>query len=263
MSVYLQLMDEFGEKRIFFKPEASPLGPNLSNCAMQRGGKARIFEGSGGINLVDCYRRGICRHDARYGFAGWDRRIVAGPASRRKSGFTRLSYPICASGRTCRLQAGLDGFLAIEKYLLVKRGLFPEHAASSALWLAARPRNIAEVDRLFALLQPNLTSQPIGALYVRHLHRRADVRSGRYQVLAFLCLSAAIAYIQRAALSVPALRSPAICEFADLARDMGWIQSAWYLSYGLMQFPAAGWPIAWEAGEHWPFFLSCGHWPRC
>jgi MFS family permease len=29
-------------------------------------------------------------------------------------------------------------------------------------------------------------------------------------------------------------------EFADLARDMGWIQSAWYFSYGLMQIPS-GW----------------------
>jgi len=67
-----------------------------------------------------------------------------------------------------------------------------------------------------------------------------DVRSGRYHVLAFLCLSAAIAYIQRAALSVPAAEIAGDLEFADLARDMGWIQSAWYLSYGLMQIPS-GW----------------------
>ena len=30
LGVYLKLLDEFGERRIFFKPEASPLGPNLS-----------------------------------------------------------------------------------------------------------------------------------------------------------------------------------------------------------------------------------------
>ncbi len=58
-----------------------------------------------------------------------------------------------------------------------------------------------------------------------------DVRSGRYQVLLFLCLSAMVAYIQRAALSVPAAEIAGDLKFADLARDMGWIQSAWYLAY--------------------------------
>ena len=67
-----------------------------------------------------------------------------------------------------------------------------------------------------------------------------DVHSSRYQVLVFLCISAAIAYIQRAALSVPAAEIAGDLEFADLARDMGWIQSAWYFSYGLMQIPS-GW----------------------
>ena len=67
-----------------------------------------------------------------------------------------------------------------------------------------------------------------------------DVQRGRYQVLAFLCVSAAIAYIQRAALSVPAAEIAGDLRFVDLARDMGWIQSVWYLSYGLMQIPS-GW----------------------
>ena len=66
------------------------------------------------------------------------------------------------------------------------------------------------------------------------------VHQGRYRVLVLLCTSAAIAYIQRAALSVPASEIASDLEFADLARDMGWIQSAWYFSYGLMQIPS-GW----------------------
>jgi MFS family permease len=67
-----------------------------------------------------------------------------------------------------------------------------------------------------------------------------DAHNGRFWVLAFLCASAAIAYIQRAALSVPAAEIAGELQFADLARDMGWIQSAWYFSYGLMQIPS-GW----------------------
>ena len=67
-----------------------------------------------------------------------------------------------------------------------------------------------------------------------------DVHSSRYYVLAFLCACAAIAYIQRAALSVPATEIAGQLQFDDLARDMGWIQSAWYFSYGIMQIPS-GW----------------------
>jgi MFS family permease len=67
-----------------------------------------------------------------------------------------------------------------------------------------------------------------------------DVHQGRYQVLAFLCVSAGIAYVQRAALSVPAAEIASDLNFSDLARDMGWIQTTWYLSYGLMQLPS-GW----------------------
>lgn len=66
------------------------------------------------------------------------------------------------------------------------------------------------------------------------------VRTGRYHVLAFLCASAAIAYVQRAAISVPAAEIAGDLGFSDLARDMGWIQSAWYWCYGLGQLPS-GW----------------------
>jgi ACS family D-galactonate transporter-like MFS transporter len=62
----------------------------------------------------------------------------------------------------------------------------------------------------------------------------------RYHVLGFLCVVAGIAYIQRAALSVPANEISRDFAFADLARDMGYIQSAWYLGYAVMQIPS-GW----------------------
>lgn len=65
----------------------------------------------------------------------------------------------------------------------------------------------------------------------------AEGRYVRYQVLGFLCLSAAIAYVQRASLSVPALEIARDLKFPNAATDMGKIQSAWYLAYGLMQLP--------------------------
>jgi MFS family permease len=67
-----------------------------------------------------------------------------------------------------------------------------------------------------------------------------EAHQGRYQVLALLCACAVIAYVQRAALSVPAAEIARDLRFSDLAGDMGRIQSAWYLGYALMQLPS-GW----------------------
>lgn len=150
--VYLDLLDQFGPDRIFFKTEASPLGPNLSRLRDATGGTARIFEGSGGINLVDCYRRGIAGTmpgvELLDGIVGLWEALKAGNEDR----IYELSLPICALV-TLQIQAGLDGFLAIEKYLLNKRGLFPNtlRIQPNAWEMDAETR--LEVDRLFARFQ--------------------------------------------------------------------------------------------------------------
>lgn len=156
LSVYLHLLDEFGDQRIYFKPEASPLGPNLSKLRDASGSKARILEGSGGINLVDCYRRGIVGTmpgtDLLDGIVALWQALQAGDEAR----IYRLSLPICAL-TALQLQAGLDGFLAIEKYLLMKRGLFSNTRQVQPCGWELDPETRAEVDRLFALLQRNLS----------------------------------------------------------------------------------------------------------
>ncbi len=62
----------------------------------------------------------------------------------------------------------------------------------------------------------------------------------RYRVLSLLCCVAAIAYIQRAAMGVPAGEIAHGLGSSDLARDMGYVQSAWYAGYALLQLPS-GW----------------------
>jgi 4-hydroxy-tetrahydrodipicolinate synthase len=55
-----------------------------------------------------------------------------------------------------QLQAGLDGFLAIEKYLMHKRGIFPSTRRVQPSGWQLDPETQAEVDRLFDLLQRTL-----------------------------------------------------------------------------------------------------------
>lgn len=158
LDVYTKLLGEFGEQRIFFKPEASPLGPNLSKLRDASNGKARIFEGSGGINLVDCFRRGIVGTmpgtDMLDGIVALWRALLAADEER----IYQLSLPIGALA-AMQLQAGLDGFLAIEKYLLKKRGIFVNTLQIQPCGWQLDAETTAEVDRLFALLQRSLQAR--------------------------------------------------------------------------------------------------------
>ena len=123
LDVYVRLLEQYGESKILFKPEASPIGPNLSALRNATGGLARIYEGSGGFLLIDSFRRGIT--GTMPGMDLLDGIVALWNALQRGDEETAYSiyYPICAIV-ILQLQAGLDGFLAIEKYLMVKRGLW-------------------------------------------------------------------------------------------------------------------------------------------
>ncbi len=59
MDVQVELLHRFGPEKILFKPEASPIGPLLSQLRDRTNGLAKVYEGSGGILLIDSFRRGI------------------------------------------------------------------------------------------------------------------------------------------------------------------------------------------------------------
>jgi len=156
LDVYVKLLERYGPEKIVFKPEASPIGPNLSALRDATGGKARIFEGSGGILLVDSFHRGIA--GTMPGMELLDGIVALWNALERGDDETayRVYYPICAIV-ALQLQAGLDGFLAVEKDLLVKRGVFPSARRRTPNAWELDPETAAEVDRLFARLQKALS----------------------------------------------------------------------------------------------------------
>lgn len=144
-----RLLEEFGPERILFKPEASPLGPQLSALRDATKGRARILEGSGGIALLDNYRRGIDGampgSDLIVGIIAMWNALVRGD----EAAAYRVSLPLSS---LVALQTGLDGFLAVEKHLLVKQGVFRNTVVRGPVGyrLDAETRN--EVDRLFDLV---------------------------------------------------------------------------------------------------------------
>lgn len=158
LDLYVELLERYGNEKILFKPEANPIGPNLSALRDATAGQARIFEGSGGIALVDSFRRGI--KGTMPGMEFLDGIVALWRALQRgdDAAAYRLYLPICALV-ALQLQAGLDGFLAIEKYLLVKRGLFATELRRQPYNWELDQETAHEVDRLFAIMQNVLSPE--------------------------------------------------------------------------------------------------------
>jgi 4-hydroxy-tetrahydrodipicolinate synthase len=156
MSIALQarLLEMYGA-RVLFKPEATPIGPRLSALRDATGGSARIFEGSGGIALVDSFRRGIIGTmpgaDLVDGIVALWKALEQGDDRRAYE----LSLPISS---LVSLQTSLDGFLAVEKYLLVKRDIFRNTIVRGPVGYVLDDETRREVDRLFEMLMHVLKS---------------------------------------------------------------------------------------------------------
>lgn len=150
ISFQARLLDEFGPERVLFKPEASPIGPRLSALRDATGGKARIYEGTGGIALVDSHQRGI--HGT---MPGADLITAIVPLWRALEDgdlatAARIHEPLSA---LVSLQTGLDGFLAVEKHLLCRQGVFRNEIVRGPRGFVLDEETRREADRLFDRLQ--------------------------------------------------------------------------------------------------------------
>lgn len=146
IAMQARLLDEHGPERVLYKPEASPIGPKLSELRDATQGRARIFEGTGGIALVDSYQRGIVGTMPGADFIRalvplW-RALRAGDRERAD----RIHGPLAV---LVSMQTSLDAFLAVEKHLLVRQGIFRNEIVRGPVGFRLDPETRREVDRLF------------------------------------------------------------------------------------------------------------------
>ena len=155
VGVLTELLFTYGPDRVLFKPEATPIGPNLTVLREATYGKARVFEGSGGIALVDSYRRGIVGTmpgaDLIDAVVALWKALVTGNEER----MYQLSLPLSS---LVALQTGLDGFLTVEKYLLKKQGVFKNCVVRGPVGFRLDNETRHEVDRLFERLMRAVVS---------------------------------------------------------------------------------------------------------
>lgn len=116
------LVASFGPDRLLLKPEAAPIGPTCSALMDATGGTARIFDGSGGIALMDTYLRGLTGTmpgpDLTWAIRALWNALAAGDESTALAITRSLSTMMS-------MVPGLDGYVAFSKHLLVKQGVVP------------------------------------------------------------------------------------------------------------------------------------------
>jgi len=146
MGMQARLLEEFGPERVQYKPEANPIGPKLSELREATGGRARVFEGTGGIALVDSFRRGIVGTmpgaDLIRGLVPLWHALEASDTAKAD----RIHGPLAA---LISMQTGLDAFLAVEKHLLVRQGIFKNTLVRGPVGFRLDEETKREVDRLF------------------------------------------------------------------------------------------------------------------
>lgn len=133
-------------ERVFFKPEAQPIGFNVSAILKATNGQAKIFEGTGGLALMDSHPRGIVGTmpgaDVPWAIVAIWEALQSG--NRRHAGdiHARLAALV-------NLMHNLDAYLAIEKLLLVEQGVFRNTLVRGPVGYHTDENTRQEVLRLF------------------------------------------------------------------------------------------------------------------
>lgn len=146
LSIDLQrrLQVELGD-RVSFKPEAHPIGPRLTQLRDATDGAARVFEGTGGLYLIDSYRRGAIG-TMPAGDLVWALVPLWNALQRGDyAAAYRIGGPLA---QIVSLQTSLDTFVAIEKRNLVRQGVFRSDFMRQPADQDIDPQMLDEVDRL-------------------------------------------------------------------------------------------------------------------
>jgi len=145
IAVQVKMLETYGD-RIYFKPEAPPIGPRISLLRDATGGEARIFEGIGGAALVDSFRRGIVGTMPGAEVCWAIQKMWESLSKNDWSTAYAISGPLCA---LINLQSSIDMFVTIEKYILKMQGVIASTLTQGPNSFVLDSETRDEVDRLF------------------------------------------------------------------------------------------------------------------
>ena len=150
VSLYERLLAEFGAERVQFKPEAVPVKDRVVAIQNAAGGSAKVFEGQSGMDLLDTHPLGLFGtmpgSEIVWAIkALWDA-LEAGNLQRGQEIHEAISVLIT-------FQTTLDAYVAVEKYLLVKQGIFTSTRQRGPVRIILDDVTKTKIDEAFENLQ--------------------------------------------------------------------------------------------------------------
>lgn len=121
LDTYVELIDKYGDERVQFKPEAKPVKERLEQLNKISNNRARVFEGQGGIDLLDTHPLGV-KGTMPGAEVPWA--IVGLWNALEKKDLSTAGAIHTPLAKLISYQTTLDAYVAVEKYLLVKQGVF-------------------------------------------------------------------------------------------------------------------------------------------
>ena len=121
LDTYVELIDKYGDERVQFKPEAKPVKDRLEQLNKISNNRARVFEGQGGIDLLDTHPLGV-KGTMPGAEVPWA--IVGLWNALEKKDLSTAGAIHTPLAKLISYQTTLDAYVAVEKYLLVKQGVF-------------------------------------------------------------------------------------------------------------------------------------------
>jgi dihydrodipicolinate synthase/N-acetylneuraminate lyase len=149
LSTYVELIDTYGNERVQFKPEAKPVKERLQELNKISENRAKVFEGQGGIDLLDTHPLGVVgtMPGAEVSWA-----LVALWKSLNEKNLD-LAHAIHAPlSKLISFQTSLDAYVAVEKYLLLKQGIFTNMNQRGPVAYKLTAQVSKEIDQAYEVL---------------------------------------------------------------------------------------------------------------
>lgn len=154
LSTYVELIDTYGNERVQFKPEAKPVKERLQELNKISGNRAKVFEGQGGIDLLDTHPLGVVgtMPGAEVPWA-----LVALWKALNQQNM-ELAHAIHKPlSKLISFQTTLDAYVVIEKYLLVKQGVLTNMNQRGPVGYKLTPEVAKNIDKAYEELAAVVT----------------------------------------------------------------------------------------------------------
>jgi 4-hydroxy-tetrahydrodipicolinate synthase len=144
------LIEQYGTDRVQFKPEAKPVKDRAIAIQKIAAGQAKIYEGQSGLELMDTHSVGLAGtmpgSEIPWALVKlWDS-LEANDVEK-----AREIHRVIA--QLVGFQKTIDAYVAVEKYLLVKQGIFTSARQRGPVNTILSDEVKKEIDKVFADLQ--------------------------------------------------------------------------------------------------------------